>query len=79
MQKIENIDELIKFITTNFNRIAPKDYCNICFKSLGLITNKPKTVAEATEEIQKYYDLVKDIPEGWERPLFALTENDFDE
>jgi hypothetical protein len=78
MQKIENIDELIKFITTNFDRIAPENYCNICFKSLGLITNKPKTVAEATEEIQKYYDLVKHIPEGWERPLWVM-EGDFDE
>ena len=78
MLKIKNIDELIKFISTNFDRIAPEDYYNICFKSLGLITIKPKTVAEATAEIQKYYDLVKDIPEDWERPLWVM-EGGFDE
>ena len=79
MRKIENIDELVKFITTNFDRITQDEYYNICFKSLGLITNKPERVEDATAEILKFYDIIKDIPKGWERPFFALTENDFDE
>ena len=79
MRKIENIDELVKFINNNFDRITEDEYYNICFKSLGLITRKPERVEDATAEILKFYDIIKDIPEGWERPFFALTENDFDE
>jgi hypothetical protein len=76
---IKTIKQLVKFISDNFTSISDEDYYNICFKSLGLITSKPKSVTEAIAEIKKYYDLVKDIPAGWERPLFALNENDFDE
>jgi hypothetical protein len=79
MRKIENIDELVKFINNNFDRITEDEYYNICFKSLGLITRKPERVEDATAEILKFYDIIKDIPKGWERPFFALTENDFDE
>jgi hypothetical protein len=76
---IKNIDELVKFISENFANLSDEDYYNICFRSLGLITNKPSSVTEAIAEIKKFYDLVKDLPAGWERPLFALNENDFDE
>jgi hypothetical protein len=79
MLKIENIDELVKFINNNFDQITQDEYYNICFKSLGLITRKPERVEDATAEILKFYDIIKDIPKGWERPFFALTENDFDE
>jgi hypothetical protein len=76
---IKNIEELVKFISENFTNLSDEDYYNICFRSLGLITNKPLSVTEAIAEIKKYYDLIKDIPPGWERPLFALNENDFDD
>jgi hypothetical protein len=79
MLKIENIDELVKFINNNFDRITEDEYYKICWNSLGLVTRKPETVNEATAEILKFYDIIKDIPEGWEKPLFALTEKDFDE
>jgi hypothetical protein len=79
MRKIENIDELVKFINNNFDRITEDEYYNICFKSLGLITNKPERVEDATAEILKFYDIIKDIPEGWERPFFAIDKCEFDE
>jgi hypothetical protein len=79
MRKIENIDELVKFINNNFDRITEDEYYNICFKSLGLITRKPERVEDATAEILKFYDIIKDIPEGWERPFFAIDKCEFDE
>jgi hypothetical protein len=78
MQKIENIDELVKFINNNFDKITEDDYYNICWQSLGLITNKPKSVTEAIHEITKFYDIIKDIPEGYEKP-FMFIEGGFDE
>jgi hypothetical protein len=77
--KIENIDQLVKFILDNFEILSNEDYYNICFRSLGLITRKPASVDASIAEITRYYDLVKDIPAGWERPLFALNENECDE
>lgn len=79
MIKIENIENLKSFILKNFNSLPNEVYYSICFNSLGLITNKPETVTEAIEEITKYYELIKDLPEGWERPLWVMNENDFDE
>jgi hypothetical protein len=79
MRKIENIDELVKFINNNFDRITEDEYYNICFKSLGLITRKPERVEDATAEILKFYDIIKDIPKGWERPFFAIDKCEFDE
>ncbi len=78
MQKIENIDELVKFINNNFDKITEDDYYNICWQSIGLITRKPETVTEAIHEITKFYDIIKDIPPGWEKP-FMLIEVGFDE
>jgi hypothetical protein len=43
-----------------------------------LITNKPKTVTEAINEVTKFYDIIKDIPAGYEKP-FMLIEGGFDE
>ncbi len=78
MQKIENIGELVKFINNNFDNLSNEDYYNICWQSLGLITNKPKTVTEAINEVTKFYDIIKDIPPGYEKP-FMLIEGGFDE
>jgi hypothetical protein len=77
MQKIENIGELVKFINNNFNQITEDDYYHICWRSLGLITRKPETVTEAIDEITKFYDIIKDIPAGYEKP-FMLIEGGFD-
>lgn len=77
--KIETIEALVKFIEDKFSILSDEDYYNICFRSLGLITRKPKSVTEAIAEIKKYYELVKDIPPGWEKPLFAIDKDDFDE
>jgi hypothetical protein len=74
---IKNIDELVKFISENFANLSDEDYYNICWQSLGLITNKPKTVTEAINEITKFYDIIKDIPPGYEKP-FMLIEGGFD-
>ena len=79
MQKIENIDELVKFINNNFDKITEDDYYNICWRSLGLITRKPETVAEAIHEITKFYDIIKDIPPGYEKPFFAIDKCEFDD
>ncbi len=78
MLKIENIDELVKFINNNFDRITEDDYYKICWNSLGLVTRKPETVTEAINEITKFYDIIKDIPAGYEKP-FMLIEGGFDE
>ena len=75
---IKNIGELVKFINNNFDNLSNEDYYNICWQSLGLITNKPKTVTEAIDEITKFYDIIKDIPPGYEKP-FMLIEGGFDE
>lgn len=79
MQKIENIDELVKFINNNFDQITEDEYYHICWQSLGLITRKPETVNEATAEIIKFYDIIKDIPEGWEKPFMLIDKDHFDE
>lgn len=79
MIKIENTEELKSFIKNNFDSLPNEVYYSICFNSLGLITNKPETVTEAIEEITKYYDLVKDLPQGYERPLWVMNKNEFDE
>ena len=78
MQKIENIDELVKFINNNFDQITEDDYYHICWQSLGLITRKPETVTEAINEVTKFYDIIKDIPPGYEKP-FMFIEGGFDE
>jgi hypothetical protein len=75
---IKTIDQLVKFISDNFTSISDEDYYNICFKSLGLITRKPETLTEAIDEITKFYDIIKDIPPGYEKP-FMLIEGGFDE
>jgi hypothetical protein len=77
MQKIENIGELVKFISENFDQITEDDYYHICWQSLGLITRKPETVTEAINEVTKFYDIIKDIPPGYEKP-FMLIEGGFD-
>jgi hypothetical protein len=77
MQKIENIGELVKFISENFDQITEDDYYHICWQSLGLITRKPETVTEAIDEVTKFYDIIKDIPAGYEKP-FMLIEGGFD-
>jgi len=43
-----------------------------------LITRKPETLTEAINEITKFYDIIKDIPPGYEKP-FMLIEGGFDE
>ena len=75
---IKTIEQLVKFISDNFTSISDEDYYNICWQSIGLITRKPETLTEAINEITKFYDIIKDIPPGYEKP-FMLIEGGFDE
>ena len=75
---IKTIEQLVKFISDNFTSISDEDYYNICWQSIGLITRKPETLTEAINEITKFYDIIKDIPAGYEKP-FMFIEGGFDE
>ena len=68
---IQTIDELLDFIEINFEKLSNEKYVDLIRLTLQVyVFGKPKTKAEALEEIFNHYKFIEAFPSGHEIPLF---------
>ena len=69
--KIENVNNLLKFLRENWDSISDKTYNEILFESLNVFeVGKRETYEKSEKLILKYVDFVSSQPSNWEKPIF---------
>jgi hypothetical protein len=69
--KIENVNNLLKFLRENWDSISDKTYNEILFESLNVFeVGKRETYENSEKLILKYVDFVSSQPSNWEKPIF---------
>ena len=68
--KIESIEDLLKFIDKNFDRISNENYIDLLRETLSVwVHSKPSGKAAALKEIQDHYEYLKTFDRNQELPL----------
>jgi hypothetical protein len=73
--KIESIEDLLKFIGTNYERISNANYVDLLRETLGVyVHSKPGDKQTALNEIQEFNEYLKTFSNNQELPLFIENE-----
>ena len=68
--KIESINDLLKFIDKNFDRISNENYIDLLRETLSVwVHSKPSDKAAALKEIQDHYEYLKTFDRNQELPI----------
>lgn len=68
--KIENIEDLLKFIDNNFDRISHINYIDLLRETLSVwVHSKPSDKATALKEIAEHHQYLMTFDDNQELPL----------
>ena len=74
MERITTINELLTFLEVNYDILTNKEYQTILRSTLHVyVGNKPQK-HDALLKIEKHYEFISQIPQGYELPLFFVDE-----
>lgn len=71
--RIENFENLAKYIDKHYNQLNEVDYQEIIWQSLGMFVQKDDTKKKTIENLRTYYKKWGELPIS-ERPLFPDIE-----
>ena len=69
--EIRTIEDLLKFVDTNFNKLSNEQYVELCSHTMNLYEyRKPHTKEKALERINKLYAFAQNYTSVHDMPLF---------